>query len=89
MSTVLRVDARVMAVRVTDDTIIADLVDGRSISVPLAWSWRLSDATPTQRANWRLIGSGDGIHWPDIDEDISVRGMLDGVPARRPRPHAS
>ena len=89
MNTVLRVDARVMAVRITDDTIIADLVDGRSISVPLAWSWRLSDATPTQRANWRLIGSGDGIHWPDVDEDISVRGMLDGVPARRPRPRAS
>jgi hypothetical protein len=77
-----------MDVRVTDDTIIADLVDGRSISVPLAWSWRLSDATPEERANWRLIGSGDGIHWPDVDEDISVRGMLDGVPATRPRPRA-
>ncbi|HEU0302143.1 MAG TPA: DUF2442 domain-containing protein [Longimicrobium sp.] len=75
------------SVVVTDETITADLVDGRSISVPLAWSWRLSEATPEQRANWRLIGSGQGIHWPDVDEDISVRGMLDGVPAHRPRSH--
>ncbi|HSU12641.1 DUF2442 domain-containing protein [Longimicrobium sp.] len=86
MSTVLKVDARVAAVHVTEDSIIAELADGRSISVPLAWSWRLSDATPEQRANWRLIGSGEGVHWPDVDEDISVRGMLDGVPAVRPRP---
>lgn len=70
-------------VRVTDDVITAELADGRIISVPLAWSWRLSDATPEQRANWRLIGSGSGVHWPDVDEDISVRGMLDGVPALR------
>ena len=72
-------------VRVTDDEIIADLVDGRVISVPLAWSWRLSEATPTQRANFRLIGAGHGVHWPEIDEDLSVEGMLHGVPARRPR----
>ncbi|HET6231809.1 MAG TPA: DUF2442 domain-containing protein [Longimicrobiaceae bacterium] len=83
MSTVLKVDPRVTSVRVTDDSITAELADGRTISVPLAWSWRLSDATPVQRANWRLIGSGHGIHWPDVDEDISVRGMLDGVPAVR------
>jgi hypothetical protein len=74
---------------VTDESIVAELADGRTISVPLAWSWRLEDATPEQRANWRLIGSGEGVHWPDIDEDISVRGMLDGVPATRPRPHAA
>ncbi|HEX8695525.1 MAG TPA: DUF2442 domain-containing protein [Longimicrobium sp.] len=86
MSTALRVDARITAVRVTDDSIIADLADGRSISVPLAWSWRLAEATPEQRANWRLVGSGQGVHWPDVDEDISVRGMLDGVPAARPAP---
>jgi len=79
-----RPDPRIDRVEVTDETITADLADGRSISVPLAWSWRLSDATPEQRANWRLIGSGEGVHWPDVDEDISVRGMLDGVPARRP-----
>lgn len=81
-------DARITTIRVTDETITAELVDGRSVSVPLAWSWRLSDATPEQRANWRLIGSGQGVHWPDVDEDISVRGMLDGVPAARPAPRA-
>jgi hypothetical protein len=80
----LSADARLASVLVTDETITAELVDGRSISVPLAWSWRLSEATPEQRANWRLIGSGEGIHWLDVDEDISVRGMLDGVPAHRP-----
>lgn len=86
MSTVLKADARITAIRVTDETITADLADGRSVSVPLAWSWRLSDATPEQRANWRLIGSGQGVHWPDVDEDISIRGMLDGIPAVRPGP---
>lgn len=60
-------------------------VDGRVISVPLAWSWRLSDATPQQRANWQLIGDGHGVHWPDIDGDISAEGMLSGVPAYHPR----
>jgi hypothetical protein len=77
-------DARITDIRVTEDTIFADLADGRSVSVPLAWSWRLSEATPEQRANWRVIGSGQGVHWPDVDEDISVRGMLDGIPAARP-----
>lgn len=89
MSTALRADPRVAGVSVTDDSIVAELADGRTISVPLAWSWRLSDATPEQRANWRLIGSGQGIHWPDLDEDISVRGMLDGAPAVRGRPRAA
>lgn len=73
-------------VLVTEDEIIACLADGRVISVPLAWSWRLSEATPAQRANWRLIGSGQGVHWPDVDEDLSVEGMLHGVPAHRPTP---
>jgi uncharacterized protein DUF2442 len=80
-------DPRIQKVRVSKDQIIADLVDGRVISVPLAWSWRLSEATPAQRANFRLIGSGQGVHWPEIDEDLSVEGMLHGTPARRPRPH--
>jgi hypothetical protein len=84
MSTVLRVDPRITGVRVSDDTITATLADGRTITVPLVWSWRLSEATTEQRANWRLIGSGEGVHWPDVDEDISVRGMLDGIPAHRP-----
>ena len=78
-------DPRIQGVRVTADEIVARLADGRVISVPLAWSWRLSEATPKQRANFRLIGGGQGVHWPDVDEDISVDGMLHGIPARPPR----
>src|SRR5918996_6642601 len=85
MSTAVSVESRITRVEVTDETITAHLVDGRVISVPLAWSWRLSDATPDQRASWRLIGDGHGVHWPDVEEDISAEGMLNGVPARRPR----
>src|SRR2546425_6847890 len=83
MSTAVSVEPRIARVEVTDESIAAHLVDGRVISVPLAWSWRLSEATPAQRANWRLIADGHGIHWPDIDEDLSADGMLNGVPARR------
>jgi len=89
MSTVVSADPRIQMVRVTRDRIIAELVDGRVISVPLAWSWRLSEATPAQRANFRLIGSGQGVHWPEVDEDISVEGLLYGTPARRPRSSAA
>jgi len=71
-----------MNMQVTDDVITAQLMDGRTISVPLAWSWRLSEATPEQRNNFEIIGNGLGVHWPDIDEDISVSGMLYGIPAR-------
>jgi hypothetical protein len=78
-------EVRIKNIEVTDDTITAYLVDGRVISVPLAWSWRLSEATPEQRANYEIIGNGLGIHWPEIDEDISAEGMLYGVPAPRPR----
>ena len=86
MNTVVAsIEPRIQHARVTEDEIVARLEDGRVISVPLAWSWRLSDATPQQRAHFRLIGSGQGIHWPDVDEDISVEGMLHGVPARRPK----
>ena len=77
-------DSRARTVEVTGDEIVAHLADGRTISVPLAWSWRLSDATAEQRQRYELIGDGEGIHWPDVDEDISVRGMLEGIPARRP-----
>src|SRR5439155_27377558 len=84
MSTAVSVESRIDHVDVTDDTITAHLVDGRVISVPLAWSWRLSEATPAQRAHWELIGDGHGVHWPDIDEDLSAEGMLHGVPAHRP-----
>ena len=87
MSTAVNVESRIAQVEVDDDTITARLVDGRVISVPLAWSWRLSDATPAQRANWELIGDGHGVHWPDVDEDISAEGMLTGGPARRPHSH--
>jgi hypothetical protein len=75
---------KIKDIRITEDTITAYLVDGRVISVPLAWSWRLSEATPEQRANYEIIGDGQGVHWPDIDEDISAEGMLYGVPAQRP-----
>ncbi len=74
----------VQDVQVTGDEIIAHLADGRVISVPLAFSWRLSEATSQQRANWRLIGTGQGVHWPDVDEDLSAEGLLHGVPAYRP-----
>ena len=73
----------ITTVRISDDEITAVLTDGRTITVPLAWSWRLSEATPEQRANFRLIGAGEGVHWPDVDEDISVWGMLYGVPAHK------
>jgi hypothetical protein len=84
MSTAANVEARIQSVSVSDDVISAQLLDGRTISVPLAWSWRLSEATPEQRSRFEIIGSGSGIHWPEIDEDISVEGMLHGVPAGRP-----
>jgi len=77
-------EARLVDIRITEDEIVAHLVDGRTISVPLAWSWRLSEATPDQRNNFEIIGDGQGVHWPDIDEDISVEGMLCGSPARLP-----
>jgi hypothetical protein len=85
MSIVVSTEARIRDVKITADVITAYLVDGRVISVPLAWSWRLSEATPAQRGQWELIGDGQGIHWPDIDEDLSAEGMLHGVPAHRPR----
>jgi hypothetical protein len=85
MSTAISAESRISRVDVDDETITAYLVDGRVISVPLAWSWRLSDATSAQRANWELVGDGHGVHWPDVDEDISAEGMLSGIPARRPQ----
>jgi hypothetical protein len=90
MSTAVKLqEARIKDINVTEDTITAQLVDGRVISVPLAWSWRLSEATPKQRANFRIIGEGHGVHWPDIDEDISAEGMLYGIPASRPLKYKS
>jgi len=88
MSTVLIEDPRIVSVQVTDDTITAQLHDGRTISVPLVWSWRLAEATPEQRQNHEILGSGEGVHWPDVDEDISAAGMLHGIPAQRPKQFA-
>ena len=69
------------SVTVTQDTLSVDLSDGRTISVPLAWFPRLVHATPEERNNWRLIGKGRGVHWEDLDEDISVEGLLAGKPS--------
>jgi hypothetical protein len=66
---------------VTDDTLTVDLSDGRTISVPLAWYPRLAHGTVEERAKWRLIGRGEGIHWPELDEDISVEGLIAGKPS--------
>ena len=85
MNTAVTGDPQLATMEVTDDEIVARLIDGRTISVPLVWSWRLSEATPEQRANFEIIGNGDGVHWPDVDEDISASGMLRGEPARPPR----
>ena len=68
-------------VTVTKDTLRVDLSDGRTISAPLAWFPRLMHASPNERSNWRLIGKGDGVHWQDLDEDISVEGLLAGKPS--------
>ena len=68
-------------VRTTADTLTVDLSDGRTISVPLGWYPRLEHATPEERSNCRLIGKGQGIHWEDIDEDISVEGLIAGKPS--------
>ncbi len=67
-----------MTIKVTEDTLTAELSDGRTISVPLSWHPRLVHAAPEERDNWELIGTGQGIHWPDLDEDISIEGMLAG-----------
>jgi hypothetical protein len=84
-NTAVQPEPVIKAVQVTDEEIIASLSDGRTISVPLAWSWRLAEATTEQRSDFRLIGGGQGVHWPVLDEDISVWGMLHGVPAHRPQ----
>jgi hypothetical protein len=71
----------VTRVDVSDDTLTVELSDGRTLSVPLAWYPRLVYATPQERSHWRLIGGGHGIHWPDLDEDISVENLLGGKPS--------
>ncbi|MBI4785941.1 MAG: DUF2442 domain-containing protein [Chloroflexi bacterium] len=73
--------ATVQRVRVTKDTLVVDLTDGRTISAPLAWYPRLVHGSPVERNNWRLIGGGVGIHWPNLDEDISVENLILGKPS--------
>jgi hypothetical protein len=80
---VIRADERVKDVHFTEETISVDLMDGRTITVPLVWYPRLLNATPEQRAKWEVSGGGYGIHWEEIDEDLSTEGMLRGVPAPR------
>jgi Protein of unknown function (DUF2442) len=79
--TTLTAEARAQKVTVTDDTLAVDLSDGRTISVPLAWFPRLLHGTADERGNWRFIGDKEGIHWPDLDEDISVENLLAGKPS--------
>ena len=84
MSTLaVKTDERVSAVSFDSDRLIVDLMDGRTIAVPLAWYPRLLEATPEQRSDWEVAGAGYGIHWPQIDEDLSVEGLLRGAPSAR------
>ena len=76
-------DERITDVRISDEELIVRLKDGRTITVPLAWYPKLLDATPKERKNWKVAGGGYGIHWPDIDEDLSTEGLLRGAPAPR------
>ncbi len=81
----LKADERVKDVRFTEDALSVDLMDGRTITVPLLWYPRLFGATDAQRRNWHVSAAGYGIHWPDIDEDLSTEGLLRGAPAPRPK----
>jgi hypothetical protein len=74
-------DERVAGVRIEDERLIVDLADGRTIAVPVAWYPRLANATPAERENWQVAGAGYGVHWPDVDEDLSTNGLLRGIPA--------
>lgn len=76
MSISVSVDAKASSVKVTEEDLMVTLVDGREIKVPLAWFPKLLRATPAQRNKFRLIGEGIGIHWPELDEDLSVAGIL-------------
>jgi Protein of unknown function (DUF2442) len=78
----IQTDERVENVSFTEDIISVDLIDGRTIVVPLLWYPRLLNATPAQRLDWEVCGGGDGIHWDSIDEDLNTIGMLRGAPAR-------
>ena len=79
----LAADERVADVEITDELLTVRLMDGRIISVPLSWYPRLANASPAQRNNWLISGGGYGLHWEDIDEDLSTEGLLRGAPAPR------
>lgn len=79
----VRADERVKNVRIGKDTLSVDLMDGRTITVPIAWYPRLAEANPKDLARWKIAGAGYGIHWPDLDEDLSTEGLLRGAPAPR------
>ena len=74
---------KIVKAEVTEDELKIELLDGRTVTVPLAWYPRLLHASPEQRANWEIAGGGFGIHWPDVDEDLSSEGILRGAPAPR------
>jgi Protein of unknown function (DUF2442) len=84
-SSAITADERVLDVTFNEDALTVSLRDGRVISVPLVWYPRLLNADPKQRSNWKVAGGGFGIHWPDLDEDLSTEGLLRGAPA--PRAH--
>ncbi len=81
MNIVVHIDPRMKDIKIDKDTITAFLEDGRIVSVPLGWSWRLSNATKSQRQNYIISKNGLGVHWPEIDEDLSTKGSLYGIPA--------
>ncbi len=85
----IRSDERVKNVYFTEETVNVDLMDGRIITVPLVWYPRLLHATLKQRSNWEVCGGGYGIHWDDLDEDLSTEGMLRGAPASNLRSHST
>jgi hypothetical protein len=77
-------DTRVKSVSIDADRLTVELMDGRAISAPLAWYPRLVNATPEQRSHWQVAGGGYGLHWPELDEDLSTEGLLRGAPAPAP-----
>jgi hypothetical protein len=74
-------EPRAEQVRVEADALVVELIDGRTLAVPLSWYPRLLHGSSSEQGNWRLIGGGTGIHWPELEEDISVRGLLEGKPS--------
>jgi hypothetical protein len=78
------VASRISSVRVTESELVVGLTDGRTISAPLVWFPRLLSASEKQRTHWELLGNGEGVHWPEIDEDLSVEGLLRGRRATQP-----